>query len=387
STGACSVSPDGRWVVFGGPHIRLRVYDVATAQRVWQSPLSEGDRGRFSPDGRWLVTNTDGGRVYAVGTWEPGPQLGPGNPWDVTPELAVLGQSNGIYRLVELATGRELARLEDPEQNTGQASFTPDGTKLVVAAKGGLRVWDLRRIRAELAKLHLDWDAPPYPPAKKLDSKPLQVEVDLGMTVAQKKSYCQRQAALYSIRLALSPFDVQAALGCGKAYDQLGEPARAMDDYGQALVLIAPGKESIAGVPTWEVARSLNKCAWQCAIDRKNDCRKALFLSQKAVELAPGEWSYRNTLGVVCYRLGNYQEARRHLEQSMRDSQSQAAPFDLFFLAMCHQHLGDAPKARECYDQAVRWLQDKKARLSPTWIAELKSFRAEAAGVLGLAKP
>jgi tetratricopeptide (TPR) repeat protein len=89
----------------------------------------------------------------------------------------------------------------------------------------------------------------------------------------------------------------------------------------------------------------------------------------------------------VCYRLGNYREARRHLEQSMRDSQSKAAAFDLFFLAMCHQHLGDAPMARECYDQAVRWFKERKARLFPSWIAELQSFRAEAAGVLGLAKP
>ena len=43
-------------------------------------------------------------------------------------------------------------------------------------------------------------------------------------------------------------------------------------------------------------------------------------------------------------------------------------------------------KARACYDQAVRWFQEKKARLSLSWIAELNSFRAEAAGVLGLAK-
>jgi serine/threonine protein kinase/WD40 repeat protein len=182
SIGSCSVSPDGRWVAFGGPYTPLQVYDAATAQRVFQSPVIEGDRGRFSPDGHWLATNTDGGRVYAVGSWEPGPQLGPGTPWDVTPELAVLGQSNGIYRLVALATGRELARLEDPEQNTGSAAFTPDGTRLVVKAKNGLRIWDLRRIRAELAKLGLDWDAPPYLPGEENKGEPhLQVITDFGL--------------------------------------------------------------------------------------------------------------------------------------------------------------------------------------------------------------
>jgi hypothetical protein len=79
------------------------VYDAATGQHVWQSP--GGGHGtidhhcRFTPDGRWLVTSMDGGRLYAAGTWEPGPQLGPGYPADVTSELAVLRQSNGIYRL------------------------------------------------------------------------------------------------------------------------------------------------------------------------------------------------------------------------------------------------------------------------------------------------
>src|SRR5262249_41142809 len=121
---------------------------------------------RFSPDDRWLITNLDGGRIYATETWAPGPRLGSGTPWDATSHMAVLGHSNGVYRLVELDTGNELVQLEDPEQNAGIAAFTPDGTKLIVASKIGLRVWDLRRLRAGLAKLNLDWNAPAYPPPK-----------------------------------------------------------------------------------------------------------------------------------------------------------------------------------------------------------------------------
>src|SRR5262249_53314942 len=94
-TSACSVSPDGRWIAFGGPGVT--VYEAASSQRVWQLPSRLNIRGRFSPDGRWLVSDVDGGRLYAVGTWEPGPQLGPCIPWDVTSELAVLGLPNGIY--------------------------------------------------------------------------------------------------------------------------------------------------------------------------------------------------------------------------------------------------------------------------------------------------
>jgi WD40 repeat protein len=178
-----SVSPDGRWVAFGHHDTRVSVYEAATGQRVWQSPADHHSYCCFSRDGRWLVTDNDGGTAYAVGSWEAGARLGPGVPWDVSPDsrLVVLGQTEGVYRLVELATGRELARLDGPEQTPGAAVFTPDGTRLVVAAKDGSRVWDLRRIRAELVKLDLDWDAPPYPPEKEAEvQKPLQVQVILG---------------------------------------------------------------------------------------------------------------------------------------------------------------------------------------------------------------
>src|SRR5262249_49422994 len=81
-----SVSPDGRGVACG-PHLtRVNVYEAATGRREWQSPADRQDHARFSPDGRWLVTRSDGGRAYRVGTWEPGPQLGPGTPWDVSPD-------------------------------------------------------------------------------------------------------------------------------------------------------------------------------------------------------------------------------------------------------------------------------------------------------------
>jgi serine/threonine protein kinase/WD40 repeat protein len=391
-TGCCSVSPDGRWVAFAGPHGPIYVYEAATTRRVWESPGGQGTHFLFSPDGRWLVTNVDGGRLYAVATWESGPRLGPGTPWDVTSELAVLGLTNGVYRLVGLATGRELARLEDPEQNTGQAAFTPHGAKLVVVARNGLRVWDLRRIRAELANLDLDWESSPIPPSVP-DGTPLQVNVDsadVGMTAAEKRSYWQRDVAFNSIRLALNPFDAQAALRRGTAYLHLGEHARAVDDYAQALALISPGREeSVGGVPASELAGYLNHSAWLCARKpaRSNDCSKALVLARKAVELAPRAWMNWNTLGVLHYRLGNYQEARKHLERSLHEGQDETAAFDLFFLAMCHQRLGQGLRARDCYTRAVRWIEAKQGILPARWVEELKDFRTEAAGTLGLAKP
>src|SRR5262249_25779490 len=197
--------------------------------------------GRFSPDGRWLVTDADGGRLYAAGTWEPEPQLGPGAPWDITSELAVLGLPNGVYRLVELATGRELARLEDPEQNTAPAALTPEGTKLVVAARNGLRVWDLRRIRAELAKMDLDWEAPPYPPTQESkDQRALEAPATRGPLPPETP---QQAVVKYPLASALMPFNREAYLRRGRAHSQLQHWREAADDLGVALALNPANKD------------------------------------------------------------------------------------------------------------------------------------------------
>ena len=59
--------------------------------------------------------------------------------------------------------------------------FSPRGNWLVTSEANGLiRLWDLRRIRQQLAALNLDWDAPlgdPEPPFA--SEKPLRIVVDL----------------------------------------------------------------------------------------------------------------------------------------------------------------------------------------------------------------
>jgi hypothetical protein len=70
------------------------------------------------------------------------------------------------------------------------------------------------------------------------------------------------------------------------------------------------------------------------------------------------------------------------LERSLREGNNQAAAFDLYFMAMAHARLGDAAKARDCYDRAVKWHQKNQGELSPEWADELTNFRSEAEAVL-----
>ena len=69
-------------------------------------------------------------------------------------------QEAGRFQPIVLATAP--APFPRARHRCQLAVFTPDGTRLVVTAKDGLRVWDLRQIRAECQKLDLDVDQPPY---------------------------------------------------------------------------------------------------------------------------------------------------------------------------------------------------------------------------------
>jgi hypothetical protein len=229
-----------------------------------------------------------------------------------------MGQPDGIYRLVELATGRELARLEDPEQNTGPAVFTPDGTRLVVSAADGLRVWDLRRLRAGLTRLGLDWDAPPYPEAAAGAPGPLEVKV-VGADVLA------------------TPRD-----------------PKGLNNLAWRLVTGPPAERD----PAW-----------------------ALQLIQDALKQQPKNAHFLNTLGLVQYRNGQYAAAVVALEASLSAGKGEFAGFDLFFLAMCHAGLGAPAKARDCFDRAVTWCEGKKG-LADHHVQDLKAFRAEAEAVL-----
>ena len=109
-----------------------------------------------------------------------------------TPDGKLLGLTvaPSLIELRDTSSWEPLARLEAPESDPVSLSgFTPDGGRLVVArAAGGVRVWDLRRIREQLKKLGLDWNMPPFPPEAALgDDKPLRIEVDLGAVAFAKQ--------------------------------------------------------------------------------------------------------------------------------------------------------------------------------------------------------
>jgi hypothetical protein len=160
--GFITVSPDGKWVVTGAhPGGVAKVWDAQDGKLVRQ--LAERMQyPQFSPDGRWLSTSLDGGRLMSVGSWEMGPKTGPGSGvFSPDSKLLAVPTPVGIH-LIDHATGREIALLDDPNFDPASIAFTPDGTRLIALATSGAHVWDLRLMRRRLKELRLDWNWPEF---------------------------------------------------------------------------------------------------------------------------------------------------------------------------------------------------------------------------------
>jgi serine/threonine protein kinase/WD40 repeat protein/Tfp pilus assembly protein PilF len=421
-----AISPDDRWVAtatWWGDNSVTKIWDARSGRLVRDLPaqILEGDATvAFSPDGRWLVTGGRGYRFWEVGSWEPGRFIEKEHDsfgamafsWDGK-ILAIL-KSSRYVQLIDVDTGSELAGFE-ASQNITHLCFSLDGSRLAAGCSHQVtHVWDLQAMRRELAEMGLDWDMPPYLPRDPWDdARALRIKVDLGQasqSLGMDLLQPREQIGLCSFLLALNPFNYQTYMDRGSAYTKLGEWSKAIDDLSLALALMPsdPKPRALALIrraynysQIKEFTRSLadlqlalklypnnlqacNNLAWLYVTGPENmrNPEAALPLAQKAVDKATNKWEFLNTLGVVLYRSGQYEQAIEILERSLREGNNQAAAFDLYFLAMAHAGLGNAAKAKDCYNRAVKWIQEHQDQITPEWKEELTNFRAEADAVL-----
>jgi serine/threonine protein kinase/WD40 repeat protein/Tfp pilus assembly protein PilF len=421
-----AVSPDGEWVATGGWSGGAKVWEARTGEFKKYLPVGSYCQVVFCPDSKRLLTAGGGAspnngqiRAWEVGTWAEIPFKEPlkGGAPAFSPDgkLLVVETGTGVARLLDPKTGREYARLEDPNQDrTIQFSFSPDSTKLVCATGDGhcLHIWDLRAMRRRLAEMELDWGMPSYPEPEAQVPKTIEsVIVDKAKVGAALKPGSGSDAflaplVLSSLEIAFCPFHPQPYLQRANIYFARGEYREAAADLTTALYWLPADPKRQAGVHAmrgqvyWRLNRDAETRAdleWSLQLDpgNANVCNslawflvtgpkkrqgppKALGLARQAVKLAPERWEYWNTLGVTYYRLADYPNAIVALERSLRQSNGTTAGFDLYFLAMCHQRMGDAGHARTCLDGANQWAQEHQPALPADQQAELQAFRIEA---------
>jgi serine/threonine protein kinase/WD40 repeat protein len=328
---AVAISPDGRWVAtkhllseakgFSG----IRIWNAQSGERIAELALEEPGEFAFCPENRWLATvSRSGCQLWRTADWSPGPLL-EGSTFVFAPdgESIAVQRSPGTVVLWQCDPRRELARLEAPDSDrAGGLTYTPDGTRLIYTTAD------------TLPSLRM-WDLPAI-------SEQLK-KLGLGWeTPPYKPSAVTAQPVV--------PLTVEINEGEMKAL-------------------------------------RLNNDAWRLATGpaSQRNPAKALELSREAVKLEPANSLYLNTLGVAQYRNQLFKEAILTLEQSLAHSKGQWDAFDLYFLAMCHARLGEPIKAQDCFDRALKWVEQQK-NLPAQYAEELRRFRAEASALLGVEK-
>jgi WD40 repeat protein/tetratricopeptide (TPR) repeat protein len=146
-----------------------------------------------------------------------------------------------------------------------------------------------------------------------------------------------------------------------------------------------------------------NNVAWALVRGEKPaDPAVALRLARKAVAAAPGNPSYLNTLGAAHYRAGEYDEARKRLNESVEKRKAQQQDLtkgptqegwveDWLFLALTYHRLDRPQEAKQWLAKAAAFLDaDEKTRgknADSQWSAarraECRLLRKEAEKLLG----
>jgi hypothetical protein len=178
--------------------------------------------------------------------------------------LMALEMAPAVIHLMEAATGRDVAKLEDPYgDRTTWLGFTPDGTRLVVVANyaSAIHVWDLQAIQARLKAMNLDRDWPRFPP------EPAGAPAVEAATVE-------------------APPRDQGARG------KITRWRRAVEEEPES----ASARNSLA----W---------AYLTAPEPLRDVPAALTLAEEATRRAPWSVVYRNTLGLAYYRADRWRES------------------------------------------------------------------------------
>jgi serine/threonine protein kinase/WD40 repeat protein/Tfp pilus assembly protein PilF len=410
-----ALSRDGHWLATSGWHSdRVRLWNAQTGQMVNEWVLAGHTQVFFTPDSRALIISRgDEFCFYDVQTLErirwirrdvaqyPGEVA-----FSSDGGLMALEMAPGIVHLKDAATGRTVARLEDPNDDRARwMSFTPDGTQLVVTAAyaSAVHVWDLRAIRRRLKGMGLDWDWPEFPPAAAADepgqkyaepawkAQVIESEAMRASTLNRQANALRAEGKLdeaincYRKAIGLKPDYVQAWSGRGVAHAGLGQWDKAAADFEKttqlapddvqtwyfvALLRLHLGdddgyRKACAGMlERFGQSSDLNAArwtSWACTLapDATADWGPVITLAEKRLAAHPKNCDCLQNLGAVLYRAGRFDEAAKRLTEAHDAYPETANPtgsliYTWLFQAMTQHRLGHGDEARRWLDKAVK---------------------------------
>lgn len=294
-----ALSGDGRWAAAGNWHGRNAVvWDMQKGQRVAALKTSGSTTVAFSPDSQRILTGT--GEEYCLWSlgeprqvWRLPREGGGGFPGVMTfscdGRMLALTFSRNRVRLVETPTGQEIATLEPPEVEwISGLAFSPDGARLAVSLDArGVRVWDLRKVREQLAHMNQDWPAPALP---SLSSSSNLLPLHLTVRLRPRPSIPPRPTETPAQLLDLTPYYNAALTESFHHRDARRDNSLAMFAAGrqtlQGVEFDARGVVQLTGLQLERSASGFPDEVTGIAIGRK--CRRLYFLHATGWDERPG---------------------------------------------------------------------------------------------------
>lgn len=173
-------SPDGRWYATSSIEKGIkgsRVWDTAKGLPVRQLPATTLQKLAFTPDARLLLAGSSQEYVaWNTHTWDRAYVIERRESGGAHALIAVSrdGSLGAVtvkadsIQLFDPSTGRNLATLESLMLGpVHHLALSPEARWLLATTEEGIRVWDLGRIRHQLAAMNLDWESSsaPGPPS------------------------------------------------------------------------------------------------------------------------------------------------------------------------------------------------------------------------------
>ncbi|MEX0679483.1 MAG: protein kinase [Pirellulales bacterium] len=432
-------SPDGRHLASAGLDRLIKVWDVDSLGQATE-PKGLTLRGHtdmvtgvaFSPDSRRLAScGWDGTvRVWDSADTHPLLSLAVGNTVEsvaFSPDRQRLA-SLGPEKLVvwDATTGEKLAVGPIPSGAVPCVAYSPDGRNLALCSFNSVRIWDAATAKEVRSFGHnaIVWSVAYSPDGKRLASASFDRSIRIWDTTSWQEIRSLRGHTDRVMSVAFSPDGEHLASGSGDSTVKVWGASsgqelttfRGHTGYVWSVAFSPDGKRltSAGGhhnkgeVKVWDLASTLaaanqpeqvEKARRQAiefyemlaiaqpkalehrrnlghAYAQQDQWDKAAVEYVNAIELAPQDGYFRNTLGVAQYRAGNWKAAIEALEKSM-ELRDGGDAFDWFFLAMASWQLDHKDDARQWHGKAVEWMDKNQPENE-----ELRRFRIEAAELL-----
>jgi len=394
-----AISPDGKWTATagweGGPgHEQVKVWDTATG--LISKVMPGLSCVAFSPDGQWMgIDDRTSYRFFRIGTWAPVSKVD--YEVDKTPTqgtmriafhpvgniAAVLAADRTTVLLVDVQSGHVLTAIDGPsESQVHRLVFSPDGRFLAVTRNSQkVDLWDLSLIRPRLQEMGLVAGFPdsfggpsqavPLPSIERIEVRGAD---PVGLRLLAARQTLKEAGCAIRRLFDKDLFDADELAERGYLWNRLEHWQQAANDFRRSL---ARNPDSVAAA---------NELAWcLAAAPGRGDPEEAIRWARKAVERAPGELSFRNTLAATLYRGGRFKEAVAELERDIAQNHDEIG-YDWVFLSMCRARLGQTASARIALTNAQEWRLP--ARLStPSLISDLRALLQEASEELNRSLP